>query len=143
MRNNKGHATISSTDNLGGTFDRSTHKPFRLDGRGFNKDLTIKDQDKAVADSYGADAQVKIPSQWQQGKNRHSTLSELKNNRKMDSLYDLSYDLDGDGVVGNRDLVLSKLFDKDKDGKLNAEERRNAEEAIRNGIDDKMTWGIE
>ena len=86
---------------------------------------------------------MKIPSQWQQGKNRHSTLSELKNNRKMDSLYDLSYDLDGDGVVGNRDLVLSKLFDKDKDGKLNAEERRNAEEAIRNGIDDKMTWGIE
>ena len=43
MRNNKGHATISSTDNLGGTFDRSTHKPFRLDGRGFNKDITIKD----------------------------------------------------------------------------------------------------
>ena len=31
----------------------------------------------------------------------------------MDSLYDLSYDLDGDGIVGNRDLVLSKLFDKD------------------------------
>ena len=70
-------------------------------------------------------------------------MSELKNNRKMDSLYDLSYDLDGDGVVGNRDLVISKLFDKDKDGKLNASERRNAEEAIRNGIDDKMVWGLE
>lgn len=70
-------------------------------------------------------------------------MSELKNNRKTGSLYDLSYDLDGDGVVGNRDLVLSKLFDKDKDGRLNAEERRNAEEAIRNGIDDKMIWGIE
>ena len=61
----------------------------------------------------------------------------------MDSLYDLSYDLDGDGIVGNRDLVLSKIFDKDKDGKLNAEERRNADEAIRNGIDDKMVWGVE
>ena len=70
-------------------------------------------------------------------------MSELKNNRRMDSLYDLSYDLDGDGVVGNRDLVISKLFDKDKDGKLNASERRNAEEAIRNGIDDKMVWGLE
>ena len=45
---------------------------------------------------------------------------------------DLSYDLDGDGVVGNRDYVLAKLFDKDQDGKLNQEERRNAEEAIRN-----------
>ena len=67
----------------------------------------------------------------------------MKNTRKMDSLYDLSYDLDGDGVVGNRDLVLSKLFDKDKDGRLNSNERRNAEEAIRNGIDDKMVWGVE
>ena len=62
MRNNKAAATISSTNDLGGTFDRSTHKPFRLDGRGFNKDLTIKDQDKAVADSYGANAPVKIPA---------------------------------------------------------------------------------
>ena len=32
----------------------------------------------------------------------------------------MSFDLDGDGVVGNRDLVLSKMFDKDGDGKLNA-----------------------
>jgi len=32
---------------------------------------------------------------------------------------DLSYDIDGDGVVGNRDLVLGKLFDKDGDGRLN------------------------
>ena len=39
--------------------------------------------------------------------------------------------------------MLSKIFDKDKDGKLNAEERRNADEAIRNGIDDKMVWGVE
>ena len=28
--------------------------------------------------------------------------------------------------------MISKLFDKDGDGKLNAEERKNAEEAIRN-----------
>lgn len=34
--------------------------------------------------------------------------------------------------MGNRDYVISKLFDKDGDGKLNAEERRAAEEAIRN-----------
>ena len=63
MRNSKA-ATISSTDNLGGTFDRSTHKPFRLDGRGMNKEITVKDQDRAVADSYGTDAPVKIPAQW-------------------------------------------------------------------------------
>jgi hypothetical protein len=34
-----------------------------------------------------------------------------------------SYDLDGDGIVGGRDLVISKLFDKDKDGRLNTAER--------------------
>jgi hypothetical protein len=40
--------------------------------------------------------------------------------------------LDGDGNVGGRDYVISKLFDKDGDGKLNAEERKNADEAVRN-----------
>ena len=43
----------------------------------------------------------------------------------------MSYDLDGDGVVGNRDYVLAKLFDKDQDGKLNQQERKNAEDAIK------------
>jgi len=45
---------------------------------------------------------------------------------------DISFDLDGDGIVGNRDLVISKLFDKDGDGRLNASERRNADAAIKN-----------
>ena len=43
--------------------------------------------------------------------------------------------MDGDGVVGNRDLVLSKMFDKDGDGRLNTQERKNADEAIRNVSD--------
>lgn len=51
----------------------------------------------------------------------------------------ISYDLDGrlpfsflgDGIVGGRDLVLSKIFDKDKDGRLNTEERQHAEKALR------------
>ena len=29
----------------------------------------------------------------------------------------------GDGIVGGRDYVIAKLFDKDKDGKLNLKER--------------------
>lgn len=44
---------------------------------------------------------------------------------------DMSFDLDGDGYVGNKDYVLSKVFDKDGDGKLNAEERKNALDAIK------------
>ena len=44
---------------------------------------------------------------------------------------DISFDLDGDGYVGNKDYVFGKLFDKDGDGKLNAEERKNAEDALK------------
>ena len=43
----------------------------------------------------------------------------------------MSFDLDGDGYVGNKDYVLSKVFDKDGDGKLNQEERKNADLAIK------------
>jgi len=70
-------------------------------------------------------------------------LTDLTANRRREYVPDISYDLDGDGIVGNRDLVLSKLFDKDGDGRLNAAERKNADEAIRNGIDDKMVWNVE
>ena len=45
---------------------------------------------------------------------------------------DISFDLDGDNYVGNRDYVLSKVFDKDQDGKLNEQERKEALEAIKN-----------
>jgi len=44
----------------------------------------------------------------------------------------LSYDLDGDGIVGNRDYVISKIFDKNGDGKLDKEERIAAFDAIKN-----------
>ena len=62
--------------------------------------------------------EVKIPQWWQNastaGANR--TLTELQAQRRRGNLPDISFDLDGDGIVGNRDLVLAKLFDKDGDG---------------------------
>ena len=76
--------------------------------------------------------EVKIPTWWQSGSQTTKTLSALNQNRRKEWVPDISFDLDGDGVVGNRDLVLSKMFDKDGDGKLNANERKAAEEAIRN-----------
>ena len=76
--------------------------------------------------------EVKIPTWWQSGSQTTKTLSALNQNRRKEWVPDISFDLDGDGVVGNRDLVLSKMFDKDGDGKLNAIERKAAEEAIRN-----------
>lgn len=45
--------------------------------------------------------------------------------------------------MGGRDYVISKLFDKDGDGKLNAEERKNADDAVRNGIENQFFWNVE
>ena len=44
----------------------------------------------------------------------------------------ISYDLDGDGYVGGKDYVVAKQFDKDGDGKLDADERKAALEALKN-----------
>jgi hypothetical protein len=68
-----------------------------------------------------ASADVKIPDWWSRGPktNPNRTLGDVQEKRRKEYVHDMSYDLDGDGVVGNRDLVLSKLFDKDCDGKLN------------------------
>jgi hypothetical protein len=45
--------------------------------------------------------------------------------------------------VGAYDMVLSTRFDKDKDGKLNSEEKKNAYEEIKNGFMNKFAWGLE
>jgi len=42
--------------------------------------------------------------------------------------------LDGDGFVGGRDYVIAKLHDLDRDGKLNAEEKKAALDAVKNVI---------
>ena len=48
----------------------------------------------------------------------------------MESIPHISYDLDGDGYVGGRDLVIAKHFDKDGDGILNEVEKANAMKAL-------------
>ena len=42
-----------------------------------------------------------------------------------------SFDLDGDGHVGDRDYFLAKRFDKDGDGRLNEKEKAEAVAAIK------------
>ena len=87
-----------------------------------------------MANKFNSSEEVKIPSWWKRGEktNLHKTNTELQQNRKKEFIPDISFDLDGDGIVGNRDLVIGKLFDKDGDGRLNTGERSNAMEAIRN-----------
>ena len=81
-------------------------------------------------------SQIYQPEQWK-GNNLPNgqtvkTNTELHEARRRSKIPDISFDLDGDGFVGNRDFVISKLFDKDGDGKLNVQERKAADEAVRN-----------
>ena len=71
------------------------------------------------------------------------TRTKLLELRKKENIPDISYDLDGDGYVGGRDYVLSKRFDVDGDGKLNAIEKKNALEAIKNGVEREYVWNLE
>ena len=99
------------------------------------RDIAAKSAFKNMTPINGVgDEAVKLPTHWTRGGNTNPnrSLTELEEKRKLDRRADPSYDLDGDGIVGNRDMYISKLFDKDKDGKLNEVERKNAMDAIRN-----------
>ncbi|MCQ2820963.1 MAG: hypothetical protein MJ252_27205 [archaeon] len=87
---------------------------------------------------------IRIP--WEnQGTNLSSpmTRTKLLEQRRKARIPDISYDLDGDGYVGGKDFVISKLYDLDGDGKLNEKEKKNALEGIKNGIENKYMWNLE
>lgn len=71
------------------------------------------------------------------------TRAELQQARKRGRIPDQSYDFDGDGVVGQRDYLVGRLFDKDLDGRLTPGERRQAEQALDNGLMKKFVLGID
>ena len=49
----------------------------------------------------------------------------MQQNRRKEFVPHISFDLDGDGIVGNRDLVISNLFDKDGGGSITPDEIKN------------------
>jgi hypothetical protein len=72
------------------------------------------------------------------------TRTKLQQQRKHELIPHISYDLDGDGIVGGRDLVVASHFDQDKDGKLNDQELANAISALKNDkFESRFVWGIE
>jgi len=78
-------------------------------------------------------AKIHVPTWWNSGSEQGAkTATELVQMRRAAKIPDISFDLDGDGNVGNRDYVIAKLFDKDGDGKLDAVEKAAAMEAVRN-----------
>ena len=63
------------------------------------------------------------------------TRTKLMQARQKEMIPHISNDLDGDGYVGNKDLVIAKHFDKDGDGRLNTGEKANAMKAIQEGFE--------
>lgn len=55
----------------------------------------------------------------------------------------ISYDLDGDGIVGQNDYFLAKRFDLDQDGQLNATEKQNALKALESGYENQFQWKVD
>ena len=114
------------------TFDKTMHQPPRIDGFGYNALPKMKLGDDGS--NILKDPNIRIPSWWGDNSPRteKKTRTELLAARRKEKMPDISFDLDGDGYVGGRDYVLSKMFDKDGDGKLNTQERKAADEAVRN-----------
>ena len=122
-----------SSQNTGapGGFDISKHVAPKLTNKGFNKETTLRD----AAQANLLNKETKIPNWWGSADNpynKRTNRAELFATRKAENKPHISFDLDGDGYVGNRDFVIAKIFDKDGDGRLNTQERANADSAMRN-----------
>ena len=64
-------------------------------------------------------------------------------NRKKANIPDISYDLNHDGMVSNKEYFIARQFDKNSDGKLETDERIQAIEALNNNYESKFVWGLE
>lgn len=91
---------------------------------GYLKDMSFK-QSLGTRNVLELETANKVPDWWggTETSNPRKNKTELKEQRKQARLPDISYDLDGDGYVGNKDFVIAKCFDKDNDGRLNTHER--------------------
>lgn len=71
------------------------------------------------------------------------TQTKLFERRKKERIPDISYDLDKDGYVGEKDFVLAKRYDVDMDGKLNEQEKKAAYEGIANNVENNYVWNLD
>ena len=122
-------------------FDPLTHIPPSYDTYGHQIEKIPKIKFNILAEK----DKIKLPWESKTNLNRSSpmTCKKLQEKRKKEKIPDISYDLDGDGFVGNKDFVLSKRYDADCDGKLDETERKNALEGIKNGVERDYVWNLE
>jgi hypothetical protein len=84
---------------------------------------------------------AKLPPDWTKVP-KVSTRSELLEVRKIEQKPDISFDLDGDGVVGGRDYLIGKRFDVEQNGKLSPEQLKHARNMM-DQVDGTLTWGCD
>ena len=138
---NKTLTQSQSVTNIRGGFNPMNHIPPKYDLYGFLKPLEKRKEDMSILQNQ---ENIKIPWCTQNSnKSGAMTRTELLQLRRKEKIPDISYDLDKDGYVGGRDLVLAKRFDIDKDGKLNEQEKKAAYEGLANNIEDKYLWNID
>ena len=77
------------------------------------------------------DFNASVHPSWWHSDRPVRTKSHLRRERKKEFIPDPSFDLDGDGIVSQKDLFFASMFDKDRDHKLNEVEKRNALKALR------------
>ena len=122
-------------------FNPKNHIPPKYDIYGYLKPFEKRKEDMAILEQRH---NIKIP--WETRNTNKSgalTRSELIKIRRKERIPDPSYDLDQDGYVGNVDLVLSKRFDVDNDGKLNEKEKQAAYEGISKGVENEYIWNVD
>ena len=71
------------------------------------------------------------------------TRTEMLEARQVSNMPHISYDCDGDGVVGSQDFVIAKYFDTDHKGSLTKEESKAMKDAVANGFVNNFMWGLE
>jgi hypothetical protein len=122
------------------------HSPPRIDHFGYNKIVNIKPGEAEGYNILKHVEKIRLPDGWGkvgEGEDQAKTRTKLLDKRQADKMPNISYDLDGDGYVGGRDLVISKVFDKGQKGHLTGSERKNALEAVKGGLEHQYQWGVE
>ena len=93
------------------------------------------DEPPDVPRYYNAQGRPLMPEHWRH-RPRHATRTALLQERRRAEMPDLSYDIDGDGVVSSLDYFVARTMDVDKDGRLTAAERREAWQRLQDGFAD-------
>eukprot|EP00397_Hematodinium_sp_SG-2012_P023815 GEMP01024768.1.p1 GENE.GEMP01024768.1~~GEMP01024768.1.p1 ORF type:complete len:611 (+),score=120.83 GEMP01024768.1:83-1915(+) len=91
-------------------------------------------KDKAI---YGTQKPI-----WTHGA-KFKTRAELRQHRQAERVPHISYDIDGDGVVGSNDYFIARHFDKTCKGGLTKEERAECDKALGNDFRNGFLMGLE